>query len=188
MSQTCITTYTEKPILGLSTCFAKVYLFGKYQNASICYQWNMCTCTKLWQNNCVSFAGQNTTFSHRSFHRAGHGLGLLSRKRPGWGRQELGREPSSRNKSQLQPSEPWHPPCLHGGVRWTCPEYNSDWEPNGVVLNHRSLPIAYRKGLNFVVQLLPAVAHGPRHLLRLIKSLTLLNSCDIRKLQQPQTT
>lgn len=44
------------------------------------------------------------------------------------------------------------------------------------------------RNVNSIVQPPPTVANGLRHLLGLIKSLTLLYSSDIRKLQQQQTT
>lgn len=49
------------------------------------------------------------------------------------------------------------------------------------------LPTESRK-VNSIVQPPPTVANGLRHLLALIKNLTLLYSWDIRKLQQHQTT
>lgn len=99
-------------------------------------------------------------------------------------------KPSSRNRSQFQPCDHstflltwWGETNLsreqfRQAAQWSC--FESPVSPH--------CPQKEARKVNFVVQLPPTVANGLRHLLRLIKSLSLLYSCDIRRLQQPQTT
>lgn len=138
--QTCIAIYIEKPILGLSTYFAKVYLFGKHQNASIYYRWNKYTLTKLRQINCVGFAEQNTTFSYRSFYRAGRGLRLLSRGRPRLG--QAGAWEGAQLQGQKPTSAQWAmaPFLLTWWGEMSCSREQFRLGAQRSVLNHLPLP------------------------------------------------